>query len=282
MSLGEMSVYGAVLILVTAVIRMLGKNRLPKTTFLVLWWIALLRLLVPFSISAPVSVYTWAEEWFPAASAGKREFFDVETAISGREPSEDSAGKNTQEKSTFGESLSEKNMFGENSSEKGTSGKNMSGRSALREETADEKGAAAALGGQTSTLKAVNEEAALWEALEAVLFPEAAGGNVPAQGLILWLLWMAGALLEAGYFAAAYFQCYREFRTSLPVENEFAKKWLKAHRLRRPVAIRQLDRISTPLTYGVFCPVILLPKAEDWTQEKLAFVLEHERSISRK
>lgn len=41
--------------------------------------------------------------------------------------------------------------------------------------------------------------------------------------------------------------------------------------------IQQSDRIKAPLTYGVFRPVVLLPKTTDWTNEtKLQYILTHE------
>lgn len=61
MSLLEMSFAGGVLILAIIVLRALTLNRLPKGTFLTLWGVAVLRLLVPFSIPSPASVYTLAE-----------------------------------------------------------------------------------------------------------------------------------------------------------------------------------------------------------------------------
>ena len=64
---------------------------------------------------------------------------------------------------------------------------------------------------------------------------------------------------------------------SLPVENDYTRRWLAEHPLRRRLAIRQSDRVSSPLTFGVLRPVILMPKAIDWTDERaLAYVLEHE------
>ena len=50
MSLWQMSVSGAVMIVVITVLRALLLERLPKRTFLVLWQVALARLLVPFSV----------------------------------------------------------------------------------------------------------------------------------------------------------------------------------------------------------------------------------------
>ena len=48
MSLIQMSVSGGILILAVIVLRALALNRLPKWTFLALWGVAALRLLVPF------------------------------------------------------------------------------------------------------------------------------------------------------------------------------------------------------------------------------------------
>ena len=58
MSLLQMSIYGAVLILAVVVIRAVAINRLPKKIFLVLWGLVLLRLLIPFSIPSVFSVYS--------------------------------------------------------------------------------------------------------------------------------------------------------------------------------------------------------------------------------
>ena len=47
--------------------------------------------------------------------------------------------------------------------------------------------------------------------------------------------------------------------------------------MRRPLQVRYSDRIDTPLTYGMFRPVILLPKSLDRNGgERLSFVLAHE------
>jgi len=59
--------------------------------------------------------------------------------------------------------------------------------------------------------------------------------------------------------------------------NEFIKNWLDNHRLRRRICVRQSGRFSTPLTYGIFCPVILMPASVKWGDTKsLEYVLAHE------
>ena len=105
-----------------------------------------------------------------------------------------------------------------------------------------------------------------------------ASAQETAASLSVWsIVWIAGALLCAAFFAVAYCKCRREFRMSLPVDNRFTRRWLAEHPLRRRLAIRQSDRVSSPLTFGVLRPVILMPKAADWTDERaLSYVLEHE------
>ena len=91
------------------------------------------------------------------------------------------------------------------------------------------------------------------------------------------IIWAVGTALCAVTFAVAYRNCYREFQMSLPVENDASRRWLQAHPLRRTITLRQTDRISSPLTFGLLHPVILMPKETDWDDEaSLQFVLEHE------
>lgn len=60
MSLMEMSFSGAVLIVVILAVRAGLKGRLPKRTFVALWMVALLRLLLPFSVPYAWSAYTFS------------------------------------------------------------------------------------------------------------------------------------------------------------------------------------------------------------------------------
>lgn len=122
------------------------------------------------------------------------------------------------------------------------------------------------------------------DALPAIVNPpvlaEPAGQNAAeAKNAfpVRYLLWCAGAVLCGCFFAVSYLRCRMEFRNSLPVSCEFVQQWLKEHPTRRPVAVRQSDRISAPLTYGFFRPVILMPKKTDWENtEQLQYVLLHE------
>ena len=66
-----MSLSGGVMILAVICIRALAINRVPKTTFLVLWGLVLARLLVPFSVPSGWSIYTLLQRGTPAAAANR-------------------------------------------------------------------------------------------------------------------------------------------------------------------------------------------------------------------
>lgn len=103
-------------------------------------------------------------------------------------------------------------------------------------------------------------------------------GAVPVQTISVWsIVWLAGLVLCVVFFAVGYWSCCREFRMSFPVDNDTSRRWLGAHPLRRKLSIRQSGRVSSPLTFGVLHPVILMPKKTDWSDETaLQYVLEHE------
>lgn len=62
LSLLEMSFAGGLFIAVIVILRAVAGNRLPKEIILTLWVVAGLRLLLPFAIPSPTSVYTYARQ----------------------------------------------------------------------------------------------------------------------------------------------------------------------------------------------------------------------------
>ena len=196
MSLFQMSVSGGILVLFIVVIRALSIHRLPKTTFLVLWIIAALRLILPFSIPLPVNIHI-----------GLDVFSDVVQEL----PS-------------------------------GNIGSSLLGDNLPSYDT---------------------------------------GGSVPSSAIVhistLEILWLVGVLLLALYFFISYFRSMRKFRMSIPDNTTHIREWLNAHQIIRPIEVRSSDLISSPLTYGILHPVILLPKNLDRNdQAALKYVLTHE------
>lgn len=193
MSLLQMSISGAVLILFILFIRAVAVNRLPKRTFLILWWITILRLLIPVSVPSALSVYSFLER--TAAHSGQTPIGNVMAMMQGETPA------------FTGELL-----------------------------------------------------------------------NVPVSPIFApFTIWLAGTLFFAAFFSISYLRCRLEFSMSLPVQNVFAEKWLKDHPLTRSISIRQSDRIFAPLTYGIFQPVILMPKTTNWKDTRqLQYIFLHE------
>ena len=194
MSLLEMSRTGGILILAIIVFRALTLNHLPKKTFLLLWWIALARLLLPFSLPSPYSIYSL----FPSWAAWRTPDFSAEG----------------------------------------------------------------------STLPWLDPHTASQTFLV----------EYPVSPLSFWgTLWLVGALLCGLFFAITYWHCCHRYRQAAPIQNTFIRSWLERHPLRRPLSIRSSTDISTPLTYGILHPVILLPQSIDWSQQHtLDYVLTHE------
>lgn len=203
MSLLQMSFSGAVLILAVMAVRAAAIDRLSKKTFLCLWGLALLRLLLPFSIPSAVSVYTLVGRTrYGTALTG--------TPIGGMLP--------------------------------------------------------AAPPAQTAPMEAAAQPPLSPPLVEA------------APPLSPWfVVWLVGMVLCAVFFAAVYLRWLSKFQTAVPVENRFIDQWLSGHPSKRPISIRQMDGLDTPLTYGLFRPVILLPKGVDWEDaKKLNYILLHE------
>ncbi len=100
--------------------------------------------------------------------------------------------------------------------------------------------------------------------------------NIPFVS-VWFVVWCIGMILLAVFFTVSYLRCRIEFRTALPVNNAYVEQWIKERPLKRRISIKQSDRISTPLTYGILHPVILMPKQTDWKNiNQLRYIFAHE------
>ena len=90
-------------------------------------------------------------------------------------------------------------------------------------------------------------------------------------------LWAIGALILAAVLFTRWLLCHRAFSEALPCEDPRVAAFLRAHPLRRHVRVRVSGRVSSPLSYGLMRPVILLPASHrDMDDQTLAYVLTHE------
>ncbi|WP_338114465.1 M56 family metallopeptidase [Tissierella carlieri] len=196
MDILKMSLSSISLILVIIIIRALTLHKLPKKTFLVLWGVALYRLLIPFSLSSRFSIYTIAD-----ILKNKVSTINIPSMV--------------------------------------TTMPNI---------------------GMTDN------------SISTMLSNETIKNISPV--IIVWIVGLLGLAL---FFLVTHIRCRIEYKTSLPIDNEFVKDWQQRHHICRRVQIRQSDRIVAPLTYGIFNPVILLPKKTDLMDEtRLGYILTHE------
>ena len=193
MSLVQMTLSGGVFILFIAAVRALALHRLPKGAFLALWEMAALRLLLPFTIPLPFSLFAPAKH-LPVVG----EYLAV--------------------------------------------------------------GGGPALGTPPTGIPAGT--------------PAPAG---TAPGAVLPMIWLTGAALVAAYFTVSYVRARSRFHRSSPDNTPAVRRWLAGQRLHRQLEVRRSALVSSPLTYGVLRPVILLPENMERVGETaLTYILTHE------
>lgn len=91
------------------------------------------------------------------------------------------------------------------------------------------------------------------------------------------VIWGIGFGFFVLYFGISYLICRLRFSQSTKLENEIIPCWLKKHPLKRRIRIRTTENISSPLTYGIIHPTILLPENLDFNDpDLLNFILLHE------
>ena len=200
LSLLKMSLSAAVLILVIVAVRAVAIHGLPKNTFLVLWGVALGRLLIPFSLPLPLNIYT---------NVGR-------------------------------------------------------------------------LDGALLKTTTIPDVLAISEPTYRIANLPNMANLVPAETIgfsvsPLVVIWLMGLLACALYFLVMHLCCSKVYRTSLPLDSDFVRQWLREHRTWRTVQIRQSDVITAPLTYGIWRPMVLMPKMTDWEDiDCLRYILAHE------
>lgn len=192
----QMSISASTLVLFIIVMRAILLNKLPKKTFIILWDVALFRLLIPISVPSQFSVFTLIKNLTSLLTV----------------------------QST---SITVPNM------------------------------------GMVETIPVTGDTVAN-DTLQMVVSP-------------LLILWIVGMLTVALFITITHLRCRQSYKMALPIKNDFLTKWEKEHPTRRTIEIKQSDKITAPLTYGILHPVILLPKSMNGADEcKMQYVLAHE------
>lgn len=214
-SFAQMTITGAVMIAVIVLLRALLLDRLPKRTFMWLWALAVLRLVLPFGLRLSLNIKLPEQIHEEIVKS-----YEYDNFLEGFIP-----------------------IFTENTEEPE--------KTTVKSETVSNTAATTQSAEKTErTAKRV---------------------NVPL------VIYISGAALTAACFGALYIYGYKKFGKAQEVQNEACEYWLKGHKIRRRLQIRELSCITSPMTYGVIRPKILVPEDFDWHDSKtVKFVLEHE------
>jgi beta-lactamase regulating signal transducer with metallopeptidase domain len=112
--------------------------------------------------------------------------------------------------------------------------------------------------------------------LEASSTPTAVLSFVQDKSIVV-LIWSTVGIMIAIFFLVTHLQCLRKYKMALPITDHFPVNGFTMYPIKRTIQIKLLDTIAVPLTYGIWKPVILLPKmigrAEGW---RLKYVIVHE------
>ncbi len=91
------------------------------------------------------------------------------------------------------------------------------------------------------------------------------------------VIWIIGFIVLLGFFSFSYIKNIKKLSCSLPNNDIDISNIIDKYSFKRKVEIRQSDLIISPLTYGIFKPVIALPKAMNLdNSEQLEHALLHE------
>lgn len=92
----------------------------------------------------------------------------------------------------------------------------------------------------------------------------------------LGLVWLLGVCSLAVYFLCGYVKMYFRLREAIPIEDDTIVGEI-CPGLTNKVMVKISDRIAAPITYGIFRPRIILPRAMGFKdQNTLFYVCRHE------
>lgn len=251
MPLFLMGFYGSIMVLVVLAVRFLLGRWLPKRIIPVLWALVLVRLLVPFSVSSPLSlpVPSFLEDM------GYYSYAEMDTAV-----------------------LSGVNFFGFGNQNQVT----IAQSSAVPIDSVDfgiipsedvdsdiPSVASVQEGTEYTTAFLVGNGAATTDWSWKGLLPNVRGMNFGG-------VWLAGMIVLALVLCWRYFRSRSSFRGIYELdENQVIRRTLVACRV--DAKVYSCDTIKSPVAAGVLLPFILLPASLDFRQEELVrHILTHE------
>lgn len=250
----EISVMGSVTVLLVMLIRLVLQNRVRRSTILLFWMIALARFLIPVSVSSPVSVYN-----LPVFQGQKITLPPPMVQITGS-PQETAHNLPYIEIETV--LTSQRTEAATSSQEAGTMLPYL-----------DTETASPLRGSEAVPLPPLPPRDSTVVVSSTSSIPVTCS-RITITGLLPYL-WLGSSALVLLFFAISHLRSLWRYQFSLPAAA-------LPTAIPKGVRVRILDDLPTPLTYGIFRPVILLPPALLQDDPKdLEHILRHELSHIR-
>lgn len=233
----RMSAAGAAALLAVILARLLLK-RAPKWMALALWGLSALRLALPLFIASPVSLQPRAVQRL------------FETAYTASRPVEEKIPEETG-KTTAPSGMGETVWASDNTAPAATAPANTAPAATAPANTAPANTAPA------NTAPAATEHSS---AAPVHIPASTEDGGGPSALKIASVIWLAGALVMAGYLFACHFALKRRLADAVRADGN----------------VYESERVQTPFLLGIFAPRIYMPFG--LTEKQRGFVLAHERA----
>ncbi|MFG6367655.1 MAG: M56 family metallopeptidase [Lachnospiraceae bacterium] len=242
--------YGSIMIVTVLILRGLLKNKLPKFVFPIFWSVILLRLLIPFSLSSPLSMKV--PDFFG------NPFYEIATTID-----------------TFQDLPTITQI--QDATTSGTAKATVSEK-AVSEATASEVIASETIMAETAVLENPHEaEAATTIVEDDILNISYTGFDDKLVYRSLIFVYFGGLLLTTSILLMQKYQYTKRLKNSLLIEhNETINALLREINMGH-ILVFTNDEIASPLVCGLFAPKIYLPTRMDFDNTTLLqHILCHE------
>lgn len=255
-----MSFYGSVMILIVLLFRAVLKKKLPKFVFPVVWCVVLFRLLIPFSVSSPLTIRLSDDSPLSVLT----EFLAART-----EAAYVSADAEILEDAeyTYAETAIENVTISTKPATVESSGAKVEENVPVVEDTISP----GAKGIIETAIEVSEDRAALYDIAEFLYLPFMHGYT------LLTVIYAIGFVLTAGVLLWQRYHYSKKLHTSLLVEhNETINELLREMNMGH-IYVFTNDEIASPLTCGLLAPRIYLPTRMDFqSRELLRHILLHE------
>lgn len=253
-----MMFYGSVMIVLVLLFRILLKKRLPKFVFPILWCVILVRLLVPFSVSSPLTIKASEDSFLSSV---------VETVNTFVENITDTAATAYKEAVTEDVPAEVPAVMGvlENIVIESPATETATATTTIEDFRYDTPHTALAAGTSTETSMISYEYAEGSGFLANV-------GNIP-----FWVFYLIGLLLTTGILLFQKYRYTMKLKNRLLIEHNETINTLLRDMDTGHILVFSSDEIATPMTCGLIRPYIYLPTRMDFgNRELLRHILMHE------